>query len=287
MKLHYLIIGHKNLNQIEQLIKILNLGNVHFYVHIDKKCLITDRFKIFATEHKNVTLIKNRTSISWAGYSIVDATLKLIKKTISNGLKDSDYLILLSGQDFPIVHPENIYSFFKKNLGTQFIESFSIPYSGWGMMGGEGRLRYYWFIDEIGAKESIILYEKQISDPPKRTYFETFYPFGGSQWWNITGECAKYIIDFYKYNPIYSSYYKLTFAPDEMYFQTIINNSHFKDSLISDNLRFINWHSGPDFPKYLDSSDLAEMYVSDKLFARKFDFSRNPEFELELIRRVS
>lgn len=51
----------------------------------------------------------------------------------------------------------------------------------------------------------------------------------GSQWFSITLECARYILETLDANPKYINYFKHSMAPDEMFFHTIIFNSKYKD----------------------------------------------------------
>ncbi|NGY93813.1 beta-1,6-N-acetylglucosaminyltransferase [Bacillus megaterium] len=37
------------------------------------------------------------------------------------------------------------------------------------------------------------------------------------------------------------NYFKYVLIPDEIFFQTILLNSKFKDEIINDNLTYINW----------------------------------------------
>jgi hypothetical protein len=62
----------------------------------------------------------------------------------------------------------------------------------------------------------------------------------------------------------------LTYIPDEMFFQTLIMNSPFKEQTVNNNLRYIDWVNGPEAPRVLTSADLTSMVGSDRLWARKF-----------------
>lgn len=58
---------------------------------------------------------------------------------------------------------------------------------------------------------------------------------------------------------------------EEVFFQTLIMNSPFRDTIQKDvTLRYINWNANPA-PKYLDIDDYAEILKSNSLFCRKID----------------
>jgi hypothetical protein len=66
---------------------------------------------------------------------------------------------------------------------------------------------------------------------------------------------------------------RLTFCADEIYFQTILLNSPFKEKIVNNNLRYIDWtRRNGNFPAILDESDFQSLAHSDKVFARKFEF---------------
>ena len=85
---------------------------------------------------------------------------------------------------------------------------------------------------------------------------------------------AKYIIEFLDENEWYYKYFEKTYAPDEWFFHTLIMNSHYKTSVVNDNLFFLKWgekFSDSNSPQYLMSSDIMEIKESNQFFARKFD----------------
>ncbi|RQP16427.1 MAG: glycosyl transferase, partial [Parapedobacter sp.] len=64
---------------------------------------------------------------------------------------------------------------------------------------------------------------------------------------------------------------KYSWAPDEFFFQTMLYNSPYRENIINDNLRYINWNGGKSSPKILTTEDLTVLKASRKFFARKFN----------------
>lgn len=60
-------------------------------------------------------------------------------------------------------------------------------------------------------------------------------------------------------------------APDEMVFQSVLYNSHFREIIVNDNQRYVDWSELQPSPKILTMTDAETLTTSDKLFARKFD----------------
>jgi hypothetical protein len=59
--------------------------------------------------------------------------------------------------------------------------------------------------------------------------------------------------------------------PDEIFFQTVLMNSPYKNGIIYDNLRYIIWSPGSRHPATLNIRYFEDFMNSNKLFARKFD----------------
>ena len=273
IKLYYLILAHKNLSQVKRLISSLGHSHAKFFLHIDRKVGTSEIHEQSFGQMKNVVVVRPRINIHWGGFSMVQATLLLLKRASVE--KQKGYYILLSGQDFPLKSSNQIFDFLATRYGNEYLEYFYLPSSNWGMSGGLDRINYYWFIDSIGKKESQYLYELQKNENHRRPFFDGLAPCGGSQWWCLTDECVAFILAFVGKYQIFHDYYRHCFIPDEMFFQTIILNSTFRDKVVNNNLRHIDWVSGPQHPKILQEIDLDSLIASDNLWARKFETNQS------------
>jgi hypothetical protein len=66
----------------------------------------------------------------------------------------------------------------------------------------------------------------------------------------------------------------MTWAVDEVFFQTILCNSPLKDTIVNDNLRYIALQ--PDFrPVVYTMSDAPTLASCGKFYARKFDLNKD------------
>jgi hypothetical protein len=81
---------------------------------------------------------------------------------------------------------------------------------------------------------------------------------------------AEYVSRFVRDNPRVTRFFEHVFVPDEIFFQTIVMNSEFRDDVVNDTLHFVDWHAEPG-PAILRTADVPRMESSGKLFARKFD----------------
>jgi hypothetical protein len=269
MKIFYLILAHDNLHQLNRMVFSLRHQHVEFYIHLDAKVPIVEARKYEFYHSPDVKIIKTRYKITWGGYNIVRATIGLIKAVCRK--KEPGYLVLLSGQDFPIKPAAHIYDFLNAGYGKQYLQYFSLPHEPWLLNGGLDRIRFYWFNDTIGVPGSLQLYHLQSALNLVRPYFEEFSPYGGSQWWCITYECAIYILKFLKHNPLYAAYFEHSFISDELFFHTLIINSPFSEKTVNDNLRYIDWNDATAaHPRVFSSDDWPALSQSEMLWARKF-----------------
>lgn len=272
MYINYLILVHKNLAQVDRLIDNLIESNTFIYLHIDKRVSRSEIMRCRFSSNQNVRIIKNRIAVNWGGYSMVQATLNLMKTACDHNREG--YFILLSGQDFPLQSTRSIYAYLHDKYGKEFLHYWRLPYKNW-MRGGLDRIKYYWFVDKIGMYASNLFVDFQKENKMERDYFKDFPPYGGSQWWCLTTACVQHILNFIKQNPIIIDYFESTLIPDESFFHTIIMNSRFQDNVINDNLRYIIFEGGKPNPKVFGINDFSSLVNSKKLWARKFNMTHD------------
>jgi hypothetical protein len=102
-------------------------------------------------------------------------------------------------------------------------------------------------------------------------------PFGGSMHWILSREATKYVWSFLRINPGYMRRFRFTLVSDEIFFQTILANSHLRGKLINSDQRYLEWsrRDAPS-PEVLTMKDLSKIKSSGMLFARKFDSRVDP-----------
>ena len=261
MQIAHLILAHKNPLQLEKLIIALQYPSFSFYIHVDKKVNIQP-FE-YLRKYKNVFFIKKRTKIFWAGYGTIQATINGIKEILPFKY---EYINVVSGQDFPLKTAGEIYSFFLVNNGKEFITCRSVEHE-WKE--AEVRIKKYHLINSRTPGKYQL--EKLINKIlPERKFPLNYTLVGRSNWFAITYEAAKYIIEFLDQHPQIVRFFKFSWGADELIFSTILYNSSFKDK-ITDNLVYVDWSEKKAHPKILRTEDYNALINSDKLFARKFD----------------
>lgn len=271
MKLAYLILAHRNFSHLVRLIHALSCEDAFIFVHIDKKCNVDiEALKKQVHNNDRVYFINRRNVISWGGFGITEAIISLLKTCLEHG--GCDYISVLSGQDFPLSSNAAIAGFLEKNKGREFLEYMELPaVNNWSGNGGMDRYEYYWAVEEMGFHASVQMVEAQKLEKNKRSFPEGLKPYGGSGWFTITQDCAKYLIDFLTKRSDMIAFFRYVLIAEEILFPTLIMNSPFGDNVVNNNLRYIDWKSGPQYPKTLLSADFGNIAESGCLWARKFD----------------
>ena len=264
MKLAHLILAHRDPELLERLVRTLQHENADIFIQLDKKANIGD-FK-YIENIGNTRFISNRVNVGWCCYSTIDATLKGFEEILL--LKNVySHINLMSGQDYPLKPVELIQEHFFANPDTTFMHTASIADNEWD--DGKARFTKYSFGDfNIPGKYQLQAFVNAIL-PPRRLP-NGLKPYGRSQWLTITPVCAQYVIDYLKNNPRVKRYFETVWAVDEVFFQTILVNSPYKDTLVNYNLRYIELDAGKR-PINYTMADADKLTQTEALFARKFD----------------
>lgn len=263
MRLAHLIICHTKPEQVKRLIIALQHPDADVYVHVDKRVSVTPFLPL--GELPNVYLVQERVRVYWGGFSVVQATVSGFRQILKSGIK-YDYINLLSGQSYPLKPPSAIHKFLADNPGKLFMNIFP----EWGKSAEhEHRLKQYYFAAiNIRGKYTAERIARMIK--PRR-FPAGFVPIGRSQWFTIPTECAAYIVEFMEENKKIVRLFKYMWAPDELIFQSILYNSHYRSAITNDNMRYVDWSDGEPSPKVLTMADAEKITRSGNVFARKFD----------------
>lgn len=277
----YLIIAHQCDDTFRTLLKMLDDPRNDIFIHMDKKnTLYEESYCSFVAKSK--VIHTKRTEVTWGGYSLINAELLLLEEAIKNG--DYQYLHLLSGQDLPIKSQDYIHDYFKHSdiefVGIMNdcgnIESRTAYYHLFQEFIGRNRSGIVTFLNKLFLRSQKVLgIRRKIDREIKK----------GCQWFSITGKCAEYVIDNKGW---IEKHFKNTFCCDEVFLQTLLFSSPYKDK-INDNvendsnisaLRCIDWKRGRPYTFTIDDYDL--LSKSKMLFARKF----NSSIDEQIVRKI-
>lgn len=276
MKIAVAMLCHKNIEQINALLRVMEHDDITFYVHVDKKSNIIR--ETIAGRNVYVLDKDNSVDIQWGSFGMVDATLRLID-TIYQSSQKYDYIWLMSGQDWPLRSANEIIEYIEQHYGEDFLEILSneeafergyfkrndLYYPDW-MVSNKLYIKIlkhiFWFL--TGGRKSTRLFKR-------KSKIKNFYY--GSQWWLLTSQTLNSMMQFLHKNKWFIDYFKNSLVPDECFFQTlygmITSINEAKSSVC-----FVNWKSNPNSPEVFTSDDINKIkeIKNDYLVARKFDF---------------
>jgi Core-2/I-Branching enzyme len=142
MKIAYIVLAHQLPNQFVRLVHRLQTDNAAFFIHIDKK---TDREtyrKMISPllHYENIYFIE-RLPRYYGDFNHLRATLNGIRQILDSGMH-FDYVVLLTGQDYPIKNNRIIEKTLQEGGACSYMEYFKLPSEHWeGENGGIDRIK--------------------------------------------------------------------------------------------------------------------------------------------------
>jgi len=260
----YIVLAHTLPAQLVRLLKRLESPGAWFLVHVSRRVedRLYEQIRSGAGEIDNCVMLA-RHKLYWGDFGHVRATLEGIAEIYRRSLP-FDYLVLLTGQDYPIKPRSTIESVLRDSGGKSFLEHSRLPAEG--IVDGFDRIRR-WHWRRVGRPKGW-----HLSIPLPRRFPEGFTPYVGSSYWCLERRCVDYVRDFVENEPAFMKFFRHVDVPDESIFQTILLNSPLADEVVNDNQRFIDWTRMPK-PAVLGVQDFDNLQASPSLFARKFDSS--------------
>lgn len=271
--------AHNDFSILKKLLVLLDHSDNDIYLHIDSKVQnFNEKYYQKLLKYASLFFTK-RTNVIWGDYNQINCELLLLKEANNN--YKYDYYHLISGVDLPLKSQEEIHDFFSKNKGKEFVHfnSLSLSQSTYERASlyhlftryGRNKGKIISFSDRVFLKIQRILKVDRTKKDNQRMAF-------GANWFSITNNLAEYVIN--KESEI-SNRFQHTICADELFLQTLVYNSPFKNNLYYDKMdenyiacmRFIDWHREDctSSPHTWRLSDYNELISSDYLFARKFD----------------
>ena len=273
MKLAYIVLSHRFPNQVARLIDALKDRGDSFFIHIDKRSEsnIHQTLREKFSDDPSVRFVTPR-ACYWGSFGIVEATLDAIRSLLA-AEGNVDRVLLLSGQDYPIKPRRYIKAFLERQDDQEFIESFALTSPNkWTEHSGP-----YKDLNRI-LHWHVSFRSRFVHIPIRRSLPGRLKPHGGSQWWCLSRSCIEYLHHFIQDNPRVLEYFRHSFIPDELFFQTLVSNSPFADRVTGSSLTYEDWDApAPPYPAVMDASYLSILAASHKLFARKFDQTKDME----------
>ncbi len=287
----YLIMAHNNFDYLKILLKSLDDPRNDIFIHIDKKANFTDFDLLKSTiQFSSVYYIKQR-NVKWAAFSGILCEIDLLKA--ATGKDQYDYYHLLSGSDLVIKTQDELHQFFNQNKGKEFV-AFDAQHMDDQYL---DRVKYYYFFQDVYGRnrknifliglyvvDKILLSVQKIIRVDRIKEIDLEFQ-KGANWFSITHDFATHVIQQEKW---IKKTFQYSLSGDELFLQTILINSRFKDNLCQPkrleenlNMRLIDWTRGK--PYTWRKEDFPVLINSNMFYARKID----PSIDNEIITLVS
>lgn len=278
-----LIIAHKNQEQLELLINNL-VSDFDLYIHIDTKSTINKEELI--SKYPNVKFY-SKYNIIWSGYTQILCPLFLFREASKSKYQ---YYILISAQDIPLISNEAIKRRLKEK-DTSYVVSDKLPLPQWKFNGGFDRVQLFWESDVVGnslwdkLKRKVIcnIKKNQRKYNLRRPLYKGVEYYGGSTWVILRYDAMEYLLNFIDKNPKYLKTFKYSYCADELWLQTILGTSDCKTK--NEHITYLDWFTGPEYPRTLRIDDYDAIINSPHFFARKFDIDVDKEVVHKILER--
>lgn len=271
----YLVMAHNEPQLLDALLKALDDKRNDIFIHIDAKAGFD--YASYKPHFSKIHYIANRIDGRWGDFSLVEIEFALIRAAVRLG--QYSHFHLLSGVDLPVKSQDFIHEYCKANPNTLFI--------GYAQNVTDHELSWrsqhrFLYSRSFKSGSPIKKITRALVARIQSLFKYTRYPLTvkkGSQWWSITSDFAKYLLD---NEQQIRHYFQGTYCPDEMVIQTLCWNSPFRHKIcsVTDEFhgckRYIPWHNGSLMP--FTDHDFTLMQHPDFWFARKFSSSDLPQW---------
>lgn len=298
----YLVMSYGLPDQLLRLLALLRRASPRaaLAVHHDARSAPLDRAALAAVDARVVDPV----AVQWGTFSQLEAVLRGIRLLLEGS--DFAWLVLLSGQDYPIRPLAQIEDdlFAADHDGHLELRPIAPP-ALWGEPPDEFQRRYYYRYGHLPAalrrrvplaalrRARPLVELRTLPSGPRigRRVLRTPFTGGlrchqGSDWFTLSRRCAERVDDVARCDRRLLRHYRATVIPTESFVHTVLH-SDAALRLSGDTRRFTLW-DGPHAPRprVLCTSDLPAILASAMDFARKFDVTVDAEILDELDRRI-
>ncbi|MEY8839424.1 DUF5928 domain-containing protein [Cribrihabitans sp. XS_ASV171] len=269
-KIAYILLCHKDpdavVMQAERLTAAGDYMSIHFDASADRAAF--ERIRHALSDNPNVTFARKRVRCGWGEWSLVQATLYAIESAVEE-FPRATHFYMLSGDCMAIKTAEYAHRFLDEN-DRDYIESFDYFESDWIKTGWkEERLIYrHWFNERTQKRRFYAMFNTQKKLGLTREIPADIQVMIGSQWWCLRRRTIEAILDFTRKRRDVMRFFRMTWIPDETFFQTLVRHLIPEGEIESRTLTFLMFSDyGMPVTFYNDHYDL--LLSQDFLFARK------------------
>lgn len=212
------IMAHKNAEQLNILLHLLDHSQIDIYIHLDSKSCINPQMDIEQPKFSKLIFVP-RHDTRWGDISLVETEMELFRAVHNSGIH-YERVHLISGQDLPVKTIDYILEYFEKeeNKDKEFISIDDQPNE-------IRRLKYYWLYTKHMrqgivyklVRHGALVVQRIIGvNRLKKLPLRFMY---GSEWVSLTYYAMNYIVENW---PKYAKYFRKTVCSDELYKQMVL-----------------------------------------------------------------
>lgn len=271
MKLAFIILAHQDADNVCRLASRLAREGDVVVVHWDKNnpldIVSAVQDKLAVSIRPNVHFAR-RIAVQWGRWSMVEATLSCLEE-LEKLAEVFDYVMLLSGADYPLKPLATLKAFLAENAGQEYIECVDPARNQWVVQGlvHERYQQYHWinWRDHPKLFSNVNSLQKKLG--VKRKLPDKLEARLGSQWWALTWKTLQQIIQTSRRRNI-RAFFKTTWVPDELFFQTLVGALVPQERIAGRSLTFYHFsHQGRPLVFYNDHFNFLSQ--QNAFFARK------------------
>ncbi|MFG2639303.1 beta-1,6-N-acetylglucosaminyltransferase [Streptomyces sp. NPDC048362] len=222
----FAVLAHTEPQLLARLVE--RLAPYRVVVHLDARA----RGESFAGL-PGASYVQERVAVRWGGYSMVRATLVLYRAALQYA-NPGDHIVLLSGQCYPARPVKEFAAYLASSSFRQHCRA-AMLFDG---TAAANRVLKRWCLDTIPAGSGPayfprVLLRRGISElfPRRRmAAFGNIKPVAGSQWTALTADCVENLLTMAK-DPRWDKLFRTAFAPDEIFFHTLLWNSDWRSQV--------------------------------------------------------
>ncbi|MBY8976075.1 glycosyl transferase [Rhodobacteraceae bacterium NNCM2] len=222
-RIAYLLLAHKQPGRVIAQAGALTAHGDTVTIHYDRRASQAD-FNTLRTglaDNPNVVFAP-RVKCGWGTWSLVRATLNMIR-TAKRRFTGQTHYYLISGDCYPTKSRSYIDRFLERQSDKDFIEAKDFFAESWIRTGLTTERLFYrhWF----NEREQKWLFDTSLDLQMKlglaRKTPERLPIHIGSQWWLLRAGTVDAILDKMKQRPEIERFFRTTWIPDEIFFQTM------------------------------------------------------------------
>ena len=284
----YLVTSYTLPAQVLRLVRTLRAGSPSAHIvlhHDDRRCSLDRR----ALDAAGARALEPSWPVEWGDFSQVAAILRGFRWLLEH--TDFEWMVLLSGQDYPVRPLAAIERDLADSACDGFIETRVIAPPTLRRRNVEEFASRYFYryvalpdwrvlapMSSIAPKARPLLLSRQLPSGSRIGWRCARPPFSatlrchqGSDWFTLSRRCVAAVDSFARHHPEVVRHYRRTVIPTESFVHTVLANDPAL-RLSGDSRRYTSWEPRPAArPRVLRRADLQSMLASGADFARKFD----------------